>query len=234
MPTPPNYTVITRTGCNKYTITNSHVSANYNIAIANINGDIMHTWNVNGYLNIQVQFTIDGIYILTATDTDIVPVQFLIWSTCNIWKCIQRLTTKTLCAPRGRCEQYTEKRQKERDELNRIMMLYGQFSMMNDQDRYDYLPLRENTDILNNMFDKLNIITRRCGTCCKEKNKKGRGIEQDRFAHDGAYDKDLEDNLPFEMEDEPCSNCEEQYSDEHECPEKVTENIILTGATFIS
>ena len=111
--------------------------------------------------------------ITTITDTLCVGTytQYL-WSTCALWKCINRLINKIFCCKRGICEEHTKEMQKERDELNRIVLLYTQFSMMNDDERWDYLTLGLNTSIQNNLFDKLNVITVRCGHCCKDKKHK--------------------------------------------------------------
>jgi hypothetical protein len=102
-----------------------------------------------------------------------------LWSTCRLWECTYSLTTSVLCCKRHKCEEHVNEMRVERDELNRIMLLYTQFSMMNDDERWDYLPLSENTDILNDIFDKLNSITHRCGHCREELEKSHRPHRKD-------------------------------------------------------
>ena len=118
-----------------------------------------------GLINIQCS---DDTFTSTAMTICSTAYTQLMWSTCALWKCIQRLINKIFCCKRNKCEEHTKEMQKERNELNRIMLLYSQFSMMNDDERWDYLPLNLNTNIKNDLFDKLNIITARCGHCCKE------------------------------------------------------------------
>lgn len=118
----------------------------------------------SGYLQINVPYTtVTG----TAQICGVVWTQNL-WSTCALWKCIQYLMNKIFCCKRRKCEEHTWEMQKERDELNRLMLFYSQFSMMNDDERWDYLPLNLTTDIQNDIFDKLNVITARCAHCCKD------------------------------------------------------------------
>jgi hypothetical protein len=274
--------VIKKTSCSAYTILNGDSGQPYVLTIANINGVYTQSWNVTDNANVVINFVIDGVYTLTATQpnlftgncatiavntggathqfvTYIIPAQYvapsytgsiitiviqatltytftytiqnsdstialmyqnianyinglaltgvtavvsggfiqinvptniitngatmticgaiwtqLLWSTCNIWKCIQYLINKIFCCKKGKCDEHTEKMQKERDELNRIMLLYTQFSMMNDVERWDYLPLSLGTNIQNNLFDKLNVITARCAHCCKDNKHKKR------------------------------------------------------------
>jgi hypothetical protein len=104
--------------------------------------------------------------------------------------------------------------------------------MMDDNERWDYLTATENTDILNDIFDKLNPITRRCGKCCKDHDK-----------HHRHHDRGNEMELPYSSErdddisTEPCVNCEEHFHHEEErCEEELTETITVTGpnVTLIS
>lgn len=165
------------------------------------------------------------------TETITQPFSTLLWSTCKLFKCINKLTQCILCAERGKCDEHTDKMTKERDELNRIMMLYGGLSFMDDNERWDYLNMSNNTDIFNDIFDKLNVITRRCGTCCEEHRKyKGEEGSLERFRWETGHDMDLEDNIPFEKDNDEgeCKECGEKHH-HHKCPEKVTEEITLVG-----
>jgi hypothetical protein len=110
-----------------------------------------------------------------------------LWSTCNLYKCLTYLIKKVLCLKKQKkvqppyrnsefswskfderrynCKEHVKGMRLERDELNRIMLLYTQFSMMNDVERWDYLPLGLNTNMVDFIFDKLNFITKRCSHC---------------------------------------------------------------------
>lgn len=179
--------------------------------------------------------TITGGSDITLTPTEVITEVYapLLWSVCNLFKCICRLTNCILCAPKRKCEEHTERMRKERDELNRIMILYGQFNFMDDNERWDYLGLNSNTDIFNDIFDKLNPITRRCGCCCDKHDRDRHWPEQDRFAWEGSHDRELEDNLPISVDRDyrkpngECSDCGGEHK-HHHCKEECTETLTLT------
>ena len=188
-----------------------------------------HLWSnsSNGILKVYTDYVFNS----TVSETINIVLNQNLWSTTNLFKCIKKLTNKLLCSVKGKCHEWSKKMKFERNELNKILLLYGGFNNMNDDERWDYLNMPQNTDLFNDIFNKLNIITLRCGECC------GEGREHHRTWRNDPL---LEKEEPFSNErwadvpNEPCVNCGEGAKDQerHRCHKKLpAETITVTGLT---